>query len=193
MVAFLMRKSHFFKRWALLSTKLSSWLICWSSKATFSKDGLFLALSLAHDCFLQVQKDIIWTIGRIQHPTWTNSFGFQDIKTVLWNVSKGTKTFSFWWYFNKNPQQKMIQEIRQTSVFDARRTTLFCPVCNRIFQQRNFLKCFFTRFLREQDKIWSTLARLDSLWLLQFACNAIQLLLLTFWEKEWNEEEWEMN
>ena len=106
MVAILKFKSHFLKRWALLSTKLSSWLICWSSKATFSKDGLFLALSLAHDCFLQVQKDIIWTIGRIQHPTWTNSFGFQDIKTVLWNVSKGTKTFSFWWYFNKNPQQK---------------------------------------------------------------------------------------
>ena len=105
-----------------------------------------------------------------------------------------TKTFDEllthkWKYLS----QKMIQEIRQTSVFDARRTTLFCPVCNRIFQQRNFLKCFFTRFLREQDKIWSTLARLDSLWLLQFACNAIQLLLLTFWEKEWNEEEWEMN
>ena len=24
-------------------------------------------------------------------------------------------------------------------------------------------------------------------------CNAIQLLLLTFWEKEWNKEEWEMD
>ena len=81
-----------------------------------------------------------------------------------------TKTFDEllthkWKYLS----QKMIQEIRQTSVFDARRTTLFCPVCNRIFQQNSFLKCFFTRFLREQDKIRSILARFEALWLRQFA------------------------
>ena len=80
-----------------------------------------------------------------------------------------TKTFDEllthkWKYLS----QKMIQEIRQTSVFDARRTTLFCPVCNRIFQQNSFLKCFFTRFLREQDKIRSILARFEALWLRQF-------------------------
>ena len=56
---------------------------------------------------------------------------------------------NFWWIVDPQMKisfKKMIQEIRQTSVFDARRTTLFCPVCNRIFQQNSFLKCFFTRF-----------------------------------------------
>ena len=37
---------------------------------------------------------------------------------------------NFWWIVDPQMKisfQKMIQEIRQTSVFDARRTTLFCP------------------------------------------------------------------
>ena len=105
MLPFFKFKSHFFKRCAYLSTKLSSCFLSSSSKATFSKDAPSLALSLAHAWFLQVQQDI-WTIGRIQHLIWTNTFVFQDTRTVLWNASKGTKMFSFWWYFNKNPQQK---------------------------------------------------------------------------------------
>ena len=40
----------------IVSTKFSSWLLFWSSKETFSKDGLFLALILAHGCFFETQK-----------------------------------------------------------------------------------------------------------------------------------------